>query len=86
MRAAGRGARRPPAWGDGNDGKRGHANAQTKRRVARGPRDRRAARVELLAVGGGVVVEVRIGEHPIVSVASIGDHAAGGTRFSASGR
>jgi hypothetical protein len=35
---------------------------------------------EQLAVSGGVVVEVRIGEHPMVSVASIGDHAAGGSR------
>lgn len=35
---------------------------------------------EQLAVSGGVVVEVRIGEHPMVSVASIGDHASGGAR------
>ncbi|MGH2918637.1 MAG: PP2C family protein-serine/threonine phosphatase [Solirubrobacteraceae bacterium] len=35
---------------------------------------------EQLAVSGGVVVDVRIGEHPMVSVASIGDHASGGSR------
>ncbi|MDX6691129.1 MAG: phosphoserine phosphatase RsbU/P [Solirubrobacteraceae bacterium] len=35
---------------------------------------------EQLAVSGGVVVEVRIGEHPMVSVASIGDHTASGAR------
>jgi Stage II sporulation protein E (SpoIIE) len=35
---------------------------------------------EQLAVSGGVVVEVRIGEHPMVSVASIGDQSTGRAR------
>lgn len=39
-----------------------------------------------LAVSGGVIVDVRIGEHPIVSVASIGDHASGATRFASRAR
>jgi len=52
--------------------------------VSRADRAIAARRVsEQLAVSGGVVVEVRIGEHPMVSVASIGDHVAGGTRVSA---
>jgi hypothetical protein len=33
-----------------------------------------------------VIVEVRIGQHPMVSVASIGDHASGGTRFASRAR
>ncbi|MDQ3676812.1 MAG: serine/threonine-protein phosphatase, partial [Actinomycetota bacterium] len=35
---------------------------------------------EQLAISGGVVVEVRTGEHPMVSVSSIGDHAEAGAR------
>jgi hypothetical protein len=50
--------------------------------VSRADRAIAARRVaEQLAVSGGVVVEVRIGEHPMVSVAAIGDQTAGGTRF-----
>ncbi len=49
--------------------------------VSRADRSIAGRRVsEQLAVSGGVVVDVRIGEHPMVSVASIGEHASGGSR------
>ena len=62
----------------------GFLKASGVTRADRAIASRRVA--EQLAVSGGVVVEVRIGEHPMVSVAAIGDHAAGGTRFSSRAR
>lgn len=55
----------------------GFLRASGVSRADRAIASRRVA--EQLAVSGGVVVEVRMGEHPMVSVAPIGDHAAGGT-------
>jgi len=62
----------------------GFLKASGVTRADRAIASRRVA--EQLAVSGGVIVDVRIGEHPTVSVAAIGDHAAGGTRFSSRAR
>ena len=62
----------------------GFLKASGVSRADRAIASRRVA--EQLAVSGGVIVDVRIGEHPTVSVAAIGDHAAGGTRFSSRAR
>jgi len=62
----------------------GFLKASGVSRADRAIASRRVA--EQLAVSGGVIVEVRIGQHPMVSVASIGDHASGGTRFASRAR
>ena len=62
----------------------GFLKASGVSRADRAIASRRVA--EQLAVSGGVIVDVRSGEHPMVSVSAIGDHASGATRFSSRAR